>query len=139
MQQMHNCRTAGHLARDKTLNRIRAIFYWPGMSSDVERWCQTCLLCQKRKPGPGVGTSPMQHATVYGPMECVTIDIMGPLPITDNGNQYLMVVADYIFKMDRALRVDRSYSSIRLRQIDNRIRMPFRYNSQNTYRSGARI
>lgn len=93
----------------------------------------------KKETRAGAGTSPMQHATVYGPMECVTIDIMGPLPITDNGNQYLMVVADYIFKMNRALRVDRSYSSIRLRQIDNRIRMPFRYNSQNTYISGARI
>lgn len=44
----------------------------------------------------------MQHATVYGSMECVAIDIMGPLPITDNGNQYIMVVADYFSKWTEA-------------------------------------
>ena len=63
MQQIHNCRTAGHLARDKTLNRIRARFYWPGMSSDVERWCQTCLLCQKGNQG---GRWNITYATCNG-------------------------------------------------------------------------
>ena len=40
----------------------------------------------------------MQHSTVYGPMDCIAIDILGPLPVTDNGNQYIMVVGDYFSK-----------------------------------------
>ena len=102
MQHMHNCRTAWDLGRDNTLIRMRTTFYWPGMSSDVQRWSKTCLLCQKRKPGTGVGKSPLQYVTNYGPMECVAINIMGPLPIIDNGNQYIMVVADYFSKWTAA-------------------------------------
>ncbi|CAC5378546.1 unnamed protein product [Mytilus coruscus] len=98
MHQLHNVRTAGHLGREKTLNRIKARFYWPGMTDDVSRWCQSCMSCQKRKPGPGLGKSPMQHCTVYGPMECIAIDILGPLPTTDDGNWYIMVVGDYFSK-----------------------------------------
>ena len=102
LKQLHNSKTAGHLGREKTLSRIRERFYWPGMSSDVGRWCQTCLPCQKRKPGPGLGKSRRHHTTVNGPMECIAIDIMGPIPMTDNGNQYIMVVTDYFSKWTEA-------------------------------------
>lgn len=36
------------------------------------------------------------------PLQCVAIDIMGPLPITDKGNQYIMVVGDYFTKWTEA-------------------------------------
>ena len=102
LQQLHNNRTASHLGREKTLNKVRSRFYWPGMTSDVARWCQTCVSCSKGKPGPGMGKSPMQHSTVRGPLECIAIDIMGPLPETDEGNQYIMVVGDYFSKWKEA-------------------------------------
>ena len=31
-------------------------------------------------------------------MECLALDILGPLPVTDLGNKYLLVVADYFSK-----------------------------------------
>lgn len=55
MYQLHNIQTAGHLGRDNTLHSIRQRFYWPGMISDVERWCKHCTLCARRKAGPGLG------------------------------------------------------------------------------------
>lgn len=82
MYQLHNKRVVGHLGRDKTLGSIRKRFYWPGMSSDVERWCQNCIVCARRKPGPGLGKSPMQHRPAYRPLHCIPIDIMEPLPMT---------------------------------------------------------
>ncbi|CAG2213567.1 unnamed protein product [Mytilus edulis] len=54
MQQLHNNRTAGHLGREKTLGKLRSRFYWPGMTNDVIRWCQTCGPCARSKPGPGI-------------------------------------------------------------------------------------
>ena len=44
----------------------------------------------------------MQHNTVNGPMECIAIDLMGPLPVTDRGNQYIMVVSEYFTKWTEA-------------------------------------
>lgn len=31
-------------------------------------------------------------------MECLAIDILGPLPETDNANKYILVVRDYFSK-----------------------------------------
>jgi hypothetical protein len=46
----------------------------------------------------GLGRSPLQHCPAYQPLECIVIDIMGPLPITENGNEYIMVIGDYFTK-----------------------------------------
>ena len=35
-------------------------------------------------------------------MERIALDIMGPLPTTDNGNKYILVFADYITKFVEA-------------------------------------
>ena len=36
------------------------------------------------------------------PLEKVAIDILGPLPMTDNGNQYILVFGDYYTKWTEA-------------------------------------
>jgi hypothetical protein len=86
LKHLHNDRTAGHFGRDKTLARVRQRFYWHGMTVDIERWCKECDLCAQRKPGPGKGKAPMGHVDVDARMKCVAIDIMGPLPQTNEGN-----------------------------------------------------
>lgn len=55
---LHNAKTSGHLGRDRTLHSIRNRFYWPGMTDDVARGCQTCQPCSKKKlkQGPGQGS-----------------------------------------------------------------------------------
>jgi hypothetical protein len=40
---------------------------------------------------------------VGAPWERMAIDILGPLPRTDNGNKYIMVVGDYFTKWMEAL------------------------------------
>ncbi|CAC5381214.1 unnamed protein product [Mytilus coruscus] len=102
MHQLHNNRTAGHLGREETLGKLRSRFYWPGMTVDVSRWCQTCGPCARSKPGPGIGKSPMQHCTVYGLLECIAIDIIGPLSETVSGNNYIMVIGDYFSRWKEA-------------------------------------
>lgn len=37
----------------------------------------------------------MQHRPAYRPLQCIAIDIMVPLPITDKQNEYIMVIGDY--------------------------------------------
>ncbi|KAH7702023.1 pol polyprotein, partial [Aphelenchoides avenae] len=41
-----------HLGADKTIQRIRARFHWPGMTEDVQTLISACLQCQKRKTPP---------------------------------------------------------------------------------------
>ncbi|KAK3090931.1 hypothetical protein FSP39_015821 [Pinctada imbricata] len=96
--ELHEKRTAGHFGRDKTLESVRRRFYWPGMTQDIRRWCKKCDLCARCKPGPGVGKYNLQHVNVSKPLECIAIDIFGPLPVTRDNNEYIMVIGDYFTK-----------------------------------------
>lgn len=96
--QLHSNRVAGHFGRDKTVNAIKSRFYWPGLTSDVSRWCNECDLCSRRKPGPGRGKAPMKNVQSGFPLERIAIDILGPLPTSDRGHSYIMVVGDYFTK-----------------------------------------
>ena len=40
----------------------------------------------------------MAKYNVDSPMERIVIDVLGPLPITENGNKYILIVADYFTK-----------------------------------------
>lgn len=59
-------------------------------------------VCQKRKPGPGIGKSPINHVYVSAPLDVIAIDMMGPLPVTE---KYSMVLGDYFSKWTEAYAV----------------------------------
>ena len=97
-ENLHSDITAGHLGRDRTLESIKNRFYWPGVREDIERWIKSCDLCTQAKRGPGLGKSPLQQFRVNAIMQCIAVDIFVPLPITENGNEYIIVAGDYFSK-----------------------------------------
>ena len=101
-EQLHKNRIAGHFGRDRTLAAVKKRFYWPEMSSDVARWCKNCDLCARCKPGPGQGRAPLTQSEVSFPLERIAIDIVGPLPITRDGNEYIIKIGDYFTKWKEA-------------------------------------
>ncbi len=52
-------------------------------------------MCSSRKGPQKKQKAPLQLYTVGAPMERIAIDIMGPLPVSRNGNRYLLVTMDY--------------------------------------------
>ena len=100
---LHSDITAGHLDIAKTLNKVRARFYWPGQRRDVEDWCQACDECGSRKPLPRPCHAPLQPELAGRPLQRVAMDILGPLPETDRGHKYVLVIADYFTKWTEAL------------------------------------
>ena len=98
LQELHNTRTAGHLGVAKTLSRVRERFYWVQCRRDVQQWCRDCDLCaQKRGPQKKI-RAPMRQYNVGSPMDRIAIDILGPLPLTEAGNKYILIAADYFTK-----------------------------------------
>ncbi|CAC5414061.1 unnamed protein product [Mytilus coruscus] len=97
-QQLHCTKYSAHFGRDKTLDLIKKRFYWPNMSDSIKLWINSCDICAKGKPGPGKGKSPLKSSVSTYPLDRIAIDIIGPLPITTGGNEYIMVVEDYFTK-----------------------------------------
>ena len=102
---LHEQRYAGHLGRDRTLAAIKKRFYWPGMGEGVARWCKECQVCARRKPGPGKGKSTLQQFKVFQPMSVFAVDVLGPLPRTNNSNEYIIVCGCYLTKWKEAFAV----------------------------------
>lgn len=75
------------------------------MSSDVRRWCKECDICARAKTGPGLGRSSLCQSVTGAPLDRIGIDIVGPLPVTNDGNEYIIVLCDYFTKWVEAYAV----------------------------------
>ena len=74
---------------NKTVNRILACFYWPGLVSDVKKWCRTCDVCQRTIPKGRVNKVPLgKMPLMSSPFQTVAIDLVGPITsISFQGNR----------------------------------------------------
>lgn len=96
--ELHSQRYSGHLGRDRTLDAVKRRFFWPTISSDFALWVRQVDLCARRKPGPGKGKNQIQQIRAYRPMEIIAVDILGPLPLTKQNNEYIILCGCYFTK-----------------------------------------
>ena len=104
LKEAHAGCYAGHFSEKKVYDRLRRYYWWKGMRSDVRRFCRGCLPCAARK-GPRRSTRPpLQPIPVGGPFHRVGVDVL-QLPLTRNGNRYVVVFLDYLTKWAEAFAV----------------------------------
>ena len=106
MRKVHDDVAAGHFGRQKTLMKLKEAFYWPQRRKTVVAWCKNCMICARRKGPVKRVHGPMQRYGAGAPMERVAVDVLGPLPVTDRGMRYLLVVMDYFTKWPEALPIE---------------------------------
>ena len=92
----HSAPMAGHLGVRKTLHRVTQHFYWPKIRKDVVDFCRSCPTCQVvGKPNSKIPAAPLIPIPAIGePFSHVIIDVVGPLPRTKSGMEYLLTVMD---------------------------------------------
>lgn len=49
LQWMHNSSQGGHSGKDGTLQRVKHLFYWKGITNSVTNFVRQCLVCQANK------------------------------------------------------------------------------------------
>jgi hypothetical protein len=91
---MHKHPTAGHLGTDAMYYKISERYYWDQMYRDIKEYVQTCEDCQKRQKGRR--KEPLHLIQIGRAFERIGIDLVGPLPITDQNNRYIIVATDYL-------------------------------------------
>lgn len=90
----HNSLEGGHFGLFKTLSKIRESLTWPSLHKDVRKLVNQCAECQRAKPHAGGKVGFLQSTREEVPMERIFIDYVGPLPCTQGGHRYILVVVD---------------------------------------------
>ena len=93
LELLHSVPLAGHLAKDKTIHRIKRFFHWPGIDEDVTRFIKECLQCGRakyrtHKPGRVHIPYPIPES----PWEVMHIDFKTGLPRTKRGHDSFIIV-----------------------------------------------
>ena len=70
--------------------KVMRNFFWMGMSADIKEACQSCERCQKTTKKVNA-TAPMQITQTFTePFHRVTLDIVGPLPLTPRKHLFIL-------------------------------------------------
>ena len=100
----HSSAHGGHKGVAKTYNRLRPHYYWNTMKKDIQTFIQKCRQCQLKKLTRIKTKQPMVITDTPGAaFDKVSLDIVGPLPITNSGNQYILTMQDLLTKYSVAV------------------------------------
>lgn len=87
---------AGHGGVQVTLERLKKFAFWPGMSKDVPKYVKSCSVCLKCKPMRDVPAPLRRFPGVREKFERIHLDLVGPLPVTNEGAKYVLTVIDVL-------------------------------------------
>ena len=99
----HTIPLAGHIGRDKTTRRIPQRFYWPTVYKDTADYCRSCAECQKSRNLRMQRAPLVPLPIIKEPFERITMDIVGPLPRSQSGNRFILVICNYATRYPEAV------------------------------------
>ena len=61
---VHDAPTGGHAGREVTLKKLQQLFYWKGMTKDVQSYVRMCTVCQACKYDIAVSLGLLQPLSI---------------------------------------------------------------------------
>lgn len=96
----HDDPTSAHCDFNTTYGKISQRYFWSTMYRDVKNFVQSCDTCQRQgKPRKQTKIHPITPSSLF---DRWGVDIVGPLPVTQNGNRYIIVAVDYFSRWPEA-------------------------------------
>ena len=92
----------GHLGANRTYESLRERVYRPGLRELVTQIVKECHVCQTAKLIGASPRGPLKPILPSQPLELLTTDLMGPLPVTERGNKYILVICDHFSKWSQS-------------------------------------
>ena len=97
--------TGGHFGTVKTYEKLRIRYYWRHMYSDIQHWCRSCCDCAMKKTPRNRHKAPLLPIPVQDAFEIICCDVVGPFPVSKQGNRYVVVFTDLLSKWPEAFAV----------------------------------
>ena len=94
----HDSLQGCHQGSERTFHTIRLKYYWPSMFSEIDFYCKSCETCQKTKRYYHAQHAPLNPLPPGNIFSRIHIDILGPLPTSDEGFKYVLLIVDSFSK-----------------------------------------
>lgn len=88
--------SVGHMGFERTIDLVRMRFYWPKMSTDVDKKLRTCERCIRRK-AKAERTARLVNIRTSRPLELVCMDYLSLEP-DGCGTKDILVITDHFTK-----------------------------------------
>lgn len=135
LKSYHDDSTAGHYGTERTIARISSRYFWPGMRSEIAKYVKNCIDCQRFKATNLKPAGLLQTTSSKQRFEVVSVDLFGPLPQTEGGYRWILIVEDVasrwteLFKLTDA--TSEACAKILIEEIFFRYGVPRRIKSDN--------
>lgn len=99
LQENHDDKLSAHQGVARTTEKVQRRYFWPGMRGDIKQYVGACEVCMANKSNNEL-TRPLMgaQATYTKPWQALSIDFIGPLPLSKKRNQYILMVMDWFTK-----------------------------------------
>ncbi|CAM8943168.1 unnamed protein product [Rhodiola kirilowii] len=113
---LHCGSTSGHSGRDPTLQRVKALFYWKGLATDVQQFIRSCATCQRSKYDRSAYPGLLQPLPIPEAIwSDISMDFIEGLPLSF-GNSVIFVVVDRLSKAAHFMPLAHPYSAASVAQ-----------------------
>jgi hypothetical protein len=108
LYEFHDSPVGGHRRMNKTYRAVKSQYTWPKIRREVEEYLKQCKSCQINKIlTPKHKASMKITATAKHPFEKCYLDVVGPLPVTLEGNKYILTFQDDVSKCVVAVPIEK--------------------------------
>ena len=92
----HDIPMSSHPGFYRMYKKVQQSYFWPTMKTDINRHVRHCGECAKfRTTSKPAHKTPMKSVVTERPLQVVAMDFVGPLPKSDAGNVYALVMVDH--------------------------------------------
>ncbi|KAK4701806.1 putative transposase, partial [Phenoliferia sp. Uapishka_3] len=100
VKSIHDAEEAGHRGVDRTIEKFRRTYYFPGCHNFIKNYVNTCDSCHRAKPLRSRAQGFLKPLPIpVGPWKSLSMDFIVKLPPTSRGFDSIFVVVDRFTKM----------------------------------------
>jgi transposase InsO family protein len=103
LKYYHALPFTAHQGEARTIDLVKLKYWWETLGRDVKEYIRSCDAYARRKTGQKIIAPLGDSIEAKELLDVVSLDIVGPLPVTEQGNRYLLTFVDHFTRFCEAI------------------------------------